>query len=102
MFIEVTRYEVIKAGGVFLKIDWSEFDRASTSHHRYSIGSEALPLKDKHFNFFFKMIKTNNMDLKPFKDFYTFAKINAQGKHEACFNKHLDLIEKAIIEMKEV
>lgn len=102
MFKEITRFEVIKAGGMFLKIDWSEFDGASTSHHRYSIGSEALPLRDKWFKYFLNMIKENPDWLKAYKDFHMFAKINAHGKHEAKFNKHLDYIEKEAITMKEV
>lgn len=102
MFKEVTRFEVINAGGMFLKVDWSEFDSNSTSHHRYSIGSEALPLRDKWFKYFLNMIKENPDWLITYKNFHMYAKINAQGKYEARFDKQLDLIEKEILEVKEV
>ncbi len=102
MFKEVTRFEVINAGGMFLKVDWSEFDSNSTSHHRYSIGSEALPLRDKWFKYFLNMIKANPDWLTTFKNFHIYAKINANEKYEARFDKHLDLIEKELLEVKEV
>lgn len=94
-------------GSIFMHINWIECDFGTSSKHCYTISHEALPLKDKHFKFFLGMV-LDDINILPhledFRNWYMFARIEAMaaGKKTDKYDKHLAVLEKRIVDMKEV
>lgn len=108
-FIEVKKIEFTGDGGqIISRFAWSEFDNGATSKHLYSIGSTALPLKDKHFKWFVNLILQSSDpvgNLKGFRTAYVWeltCRMKNIDRLQKQYEKLCIMITERDVEMKEV